>query len=180
MVKGWGKYLAALGELHGNGDNTTGKAANLTVVRRLPKSNPLVAGTMGSFSRRKISRTDGVPRRKDEEQDQIRVVTWLRKQNLCCHASPNGGRRTIGQTVKLKRMGMWPGWPDLEIPYARGKYHMLYVEMKREDGGKLSPAQVETHQFLREQGHAVAVAHGFDAAVKLISQYFSLGEFGTG
>lgn len=46
---------------------------------------------------------------------------------------PNEGKRTWRTGARLKSEGLKPGVPDLCLPVARGKYHGLYVELKRRD-----------------------------------------------
>ena len=50
----------------------------------------------------------------------------------------NEGRRSVSYNVKLKRMGMRSGAPDILIEYPEGK--ILYIELKNEKG-KLSQSQ---------------------------------------
>lgn len=90
-------------------------------------------------------------------------------------AIPNGGARHKGVAGKLKAEGVKRGVPDVCLPVARCGYHGLYVEMKRQAGGELSPAQREWIRRLRANGYAVAVAHGVDQAWECIRAYL-LGE----
>lgn len=71
----------------------------------------------------------------------------------------------------MTAQGVKPGVPDLFIPRAAGKYHGLFIEMKREKGGKLSIAQAEWIALLRKEGYAARVCAGFDAARQTIERY---------
>lgn len=51
---------------------------------------------------------------------------------------PNEGKRSIGYNLKLKRMGLKSGCPDIIIEYPEGK--VLYIELKTNQG-KLSNSQ---------------------------------------
>ena len=79
-------------------------------------------------------------------------------------------------TQSLLRQGMKPGVPDIMFPVARGGYHGLWIEMKRKDGGRLSPEQRWWQKALLEEGYAVAVCKGFDEARETIEWYLRLKE----
>ena len=51
---------------------------------------------------------------------------------------PNEGKRSIGYQLKMKKMGLRSGCPDLIIEYPEGK--LLYIELKNEKG-RLSDSQ---------------------------------------
>jgi hypothetical protein len=71
-------------------------------------------------------------------------------------------------------MGTIAGVPDLCIPIPSGSYHGLYIELKRQKGGKVSSEQSDWLAFLREKGYYAQVAKGFDEAKEMIMHYFSL------
>jgi hypothetical protein len=108
-----------------------------------------------------------------EDQEQIKLATWLTKQGIRFYAIPNGGKRNLLEAVKFKRMGTMPGVPDLCIPIPSGSYHGLYIELKREKGGRVSESQSEWLAFLREKGYYAQVAKGFEEAKEMIEHYFS-------
>lgn len=87
------------------------------------------------------------------------------------HASNNGVRVTIGTAIKMKKAGMKSGIPDLCLPVARGGFHGLYVEMKRQKGGRVDPDQEVCHAFLRDAGYRVDVCRGWEAAKAAILDY---------
>lgn len=51
---------------------------------------------------------------------------------------PNEGKRSVSYNVKLKKMGVKSGAPDILIEYPEGK--ILYIELKNEKG-RLSDSQ---------------------------------------
>jgi hypothetical protein len=108
-----------------------------------------------------------------EDQEQIFLVTWLQKQGIKFYAIPNGGKRSLMEAVKLKRMGTIAGVPDICIPIPSGMYHGLYIELKRQKGGKVSPEQYDWLAFLTEKGYYAQVAKGFDEAKEMVMHYFS-------
>jgi hypothetical protein len=94
-------------------------------------------------------------------------VQWFRTKwpRVVIFAIPNGGKRNITTAKNLKREGVVPGVPDLFIP-AWG----LWIEMKRQKGGRLSPDQDEMIAYLDSIGHRVIVGYGAaDASEKLLA-----------
>jgi hypothetical protein len=110
-----------------------------------------------------------------EKFEQIRFVTWLKKQGYRVAASANGGSRNVIEARSLKMQGVSPGYPDLIVPLPRGKFHAFYVEMKRTKGGRLSEHQVDWLNYLREQGYFAEVAHGFEEAKEMFLNYLAAG-----
>jgi len=80
-------------------------------------------------------------------------------------AIPNGGKRSISAGKKFKAEGVVAGVPDLFIPEWN-----LWVEMKRERGGRLSPDQKEIIRYLEDEGYKVIVAKGATDASKQIME----------
>lgn len=102
-----------------------------------------------------------------EHQEQAGFVQWFRAKwpRVLIFAIPNGGKRNISTARNLKLEGVMPGVPDLFIP-AWG----IWIEMKRQKGGRLSPDQIEMINYLESIGHHVIVGHGAtDASAKLLS-----------
>lgn len=54
---------------------------------------------------------------------------------------PNGGARSKATAGRLKAEGVKAGVPDICLPVSRDGYHGLYIELKRERGGKISQAR---------------------------------------
>lgn len=90
-------------------------------------------------------------------------------------AVPNGGRRDKVTAARLKRTGVKAGVPDIFLPVPRGGHHGLFVEMKREKGGRISDAQKKYMEKLAEQGYLCAVCHGAAEATEAIMQYMNRG-----
>jgi len=102
-----------------------------------------------------------------EHQEQAGFVQWFRSKwpRVLIFAVPNGGKRNMSTARNLKLEGVVPGVPDLFIP-AWG----IWIEMKRQNGGRLSPEQIEMINYLESIGHRVIVGHGAaDASAKLLS-----------
>ena len=96
-----------------------------------------------------------------EHLEQVRLVSWFRKTypDTRILAIPNGGIRSASQGANLKAEGVSAGVPDLFVPA-----WSLWVEMKREKGGTVSPAQKDWIGYLESIGHQVIVGRGFDDA----------------
>lgn len=107
----------------------------------------------------------------NEDYEQTVFVTWLKKQGYWLAASANGGKRNLFEAMKLKRMGVSAGFPDIFVPLATPKYHGFFLEMKRSKGGKVSEAQLNWLQYLRNNGYFAEVAHGADEAKSLFHLY---------
>ncbi len=118
---------------------------------------------------RKIAKS-GIP---TEAQEQTKLATWLRKQGIRFTASANGGSRNLLEAMALKRSGVSPGFPDIEIPKPRGKYHGMYIEMKRADGGVLSAHQAEWLNYLQKEGYYALSCAGFEEAKAQVVFYMS-------
>jgi len=112
-----------------------------------------------------------------EDEVQTVVMNWSKRQKFkgrplfdYIHHSPNGGKRAakIGssgkryspEAAKFKRMGVKAGYPDLIIDIARGAYHGLRIEIKK-DGNS----------------YATPVAKGIDNIIEVIQQYIKFGDF---
>ena len=96
-----------------------------------------------------------------EHLEQVRLVSWFRKTypNTRILAIPNGGIRSASAGASLKAEGVSAGVPDLVVPA-----WLLWIEMKREAGGTVSPAQKDWIVYLEGIGHQVIVGKGFEDA----------------
>lgn len=87
------------------------------------------------------------------------------------YAIPNGGARNKITGAKLKAEGVKPGVPDLCLPIARGGYHGLYIELKRQKKSQISPEQIAWIQALNGQGYRAEMCLGAAAAWDVIREY---------
>ena len=102
---------------------------------------------------------------ESEHLQQVRLVAWFRRTypGVRVFAIPNGGGRSMAQGASLKAEGVQAGVPDLFVPAWN-----LWIEMKREAGGVVSPMQRDWIQYLESIGHRVIVGHGFEDAKRQI------------
>ena len=101
-----------------------------------------------------------------EHSEQVGFVRWFRTKwpRMLIFAIPNGGKRNITTAKLLVKEGVVAGVPDLFIP-AWG----IWVEMKRQKGGRLSADQEGMINYLESVGHHVVVGLGaLDASEKLL------------
>lgn len=116
-----------------------------------------------------------------EDQHQMAVIKWSQQASIrkkypelkLLYHIPNERKCAPGQGMKLKRMGVRSGVPDLELPVARGRYHGLYIEMKTENG-RTSDQQKWWVNELTLQGYLCSVCYGWEDAVKEIERYLQL------
>lgn len=117
---------------------------------------------------------------RTESDEQREVINFCRSMadygieeyDLIFHI-PNEGKRTERNGARLKKEGLKKGIPDLFLPVARGKFHGLFIEMKKA-GGKTSIEQKHWIAKLRKQGYLVEVCDSVKA-IDLIKSYIEGG-----
>lgn len=119
------------------------------------------------------------PEPPTEEEEQIALMEWVALMSgrypdlkLLIHI-PNGGARSKAEAGRFKAMGVKSGVSDLFLPVARGKFHGLWIELKRK-GGKPSKNQEKWISDMRTQRYAAEVAYGAGEAMELIEGYLNL------
>ena len=76
-----------------------------------------------------------------EDEEQIKVIVYLKKRGILHFSVPNSGNRSLAYACKMKRLGLSAGVPDIVIPEPMGFWHGMFIEMKRKTGGVVSEAQ---------------------------------------
>jgi len=122
-----------------------------------------------------------------EEREQQTVIEWAAWQENArpelrnLYAIPNGGHRHKAVAGKLKAQGVKRGVPDLFLAWPAAKkdnsgvFHGLYIEMKRERGGRIEPEQQDWAERLIRAGYAHIFAKGADQAIAAIREYLGMG-----
>lgn len=114
-----------------------------------------------------------VPTEARETETLFRWAEWAMGKypelRLLFHI-PNEGKRSIKGGAALTKQGLKSGVPDLCLPVSCGKYHALYIEMKRK-GGKPSPKQLNWIDWLNLYGNRAVVCEGWEQAAKEIERY---------
>lgn len=123
-----------------------------------------------------MPRVNGMP---TEAEEQIALFQWAEYAEgkypplRLLYAVPNGGSRHRIEAANLKHQGVKAGVPDLCLPYPRGVYHGLYIEMKV-GKNKPSDSQKVWLQNLASVGYFTAVCYGFNEARATIEHYLNL------
>lgn len=86
---------------------------------------------------------------------------------------PNGGKRDAREAYFLKLEGASAGIPDLCIPYMRGGYGALWIELKV---GKNKPTKLQQEwiKYLNSAGYMAVVCYGHLKAIESINNYLKL------
>lgn len=119
--------------------------------------------------------------KRSEDTEQIHVCNWAiwnmdRYPELrWLHHIPNGGSRNKAEAVKMRYMGVKAGVSDLCLPYAKGVYIGLYIEMKY-DKGRLQDSQVDFLCDMARNGHYVATCYTANDAIHVLEEYLNLGD----
>lgn len=116
---------------------------------------------------------------RSEDTEQINVVSWANwnmnrypELRWLFHV-PNGGSRNRAEAVKFKQMGVKAGVSDLCLPYPKGSYCGLFVEMKF-GNNRQQDTQKEFLADMAEAGHFVATCYSAEEAIKVIEEYLNL------
>lgn len=131
-----------------------------------------------------------------EAEEAAAFISWCRMQrwhgtplaDLILHI-PNGAhlagtpRQRAAQMARLKAQGLQVGAPDyfLPIPVVRvteeggakihRESHGLFLELKRQEKGTVSPEQAAYHDRLRREWYEVKVCRGWVAAASAVTRY---------
>lgn len=121
--------------------------------------------------------------RLSEAEIQIALVQYLREKypQVLFKCDTSAIKLTLGQAVKMKRLGNTRAWPDIFIAEPRRDYHGCYIELKkegerivRENGNWVSPHIAEQAAMIDElnrRGYYAEFAAGFAEARKAIDKY---------
>jgi len=118
----------------------------------------------------------------NESQIHKGIVQWLHvalPDGSVIHHSPNEGRHRIQYRVHQKQMGMFAGWPDLElfIPPASwrklSEWEPVFLEVKTAKG-RLSPNQKAAHKLLTGVGCIVEVVRSIEDTEVALNKYINL------
>ena len=109
------------------------------------------------------------PRVPLEDDEQIALAAWLDARRILWLHVPNQRMAKVQYKVKLAKMGVKPGAPDLLIfsrvpkhPDARG----VAIELKRTKGSTTSAAQKSWVINLNDEGWVAMVCKGAAASIE--------------
>ena len=108
-----------------------------------------------------------------EDSEQMHFVQWFRRTypGVLIYAIPNGGARHPAVAAKLKATGVTKGVPDLHVPA-----WSLWIEMKRQKGGTVSPEQKDQMAYLQSIGHTCLVCAGNEIAQQMTRAFVARRE----
>ena len=116
-----------------------------------------------------------------EGEEQARLFSWAAMHTwehpelaLLFHI-PNGGKRGKAEAARFQAEGVKPGVPDLFLPVPRSGFHGLFIELKRQAGGRASKEQNVWIKTLVDQGYRAFVAKGWEEAAREILLYLEGG-----
>jgi hypothetical protein len=95
------------------------------------------------------------------------VRRWIMPGWIYTHVA-SGERRDQVTAGRLKRMGVVPGWPDLQFFGPHGQ--VCFVELKAK-GGRLSEAQAAVASHLVAAGHGYLCSDSFDDIVATLKDW---------
>ena len=115
-----------------------------------------------------------------EHEEQVALFQWAEaheeeyEELKLLFAVPNGGYRPMTTAAMLREEGVKAGVPDACLPVARGRFHSLWLELKRSDhSNHPTPAQAEWIERLRGYGHMAVVCYGAGEAINAIETYLN-------
>lgn len=112
-----------------------------------------------------------------EDDEQRRLFDWAalasgrRPELRMLFAIPNGGLRTKTTAARMKRTGTRKGVPDMMLACPASGYAGLFIELKKQVGGRVSAEQDAWLQALADRGYMAAVCHGWQEAMGVIKDY---------
>lgn len=114
-----------------------------------------------------------------EDWEQEQIFSWIMANQIrepklqLAYGTLNGVRLAPRLRGKMKKQGNRKGVPDIVLPAKShcGKYPGLYIELKRVEGGKVSPDQKRYMELLRGQGYEAVVCKGHQEAIEKIDTY---------
>ncbi len=118
-----------------------------------------------------------------ELQKQVAIYIRMQYPDTIFHSDFGSGVKLTPWQAKMQKMqnGGKRAWPDMFIAEPKGKWHGLFIELKKEgtrllkrDGDFASEHIAEQDAVLRElneKGYKAEFAIGFEQALNLIDDY---------
>ena len=108
----------------------------------------------------------------EEMRIQSSFHLWMNQNHpelrgLCYHIQNESNKKSHSYDVSI---GIVSGIPDYHILQSNSEYKSIYIEFKAQDG-KLSIAQIETHEKIRSAGHFVCTAYSKQEAIDYFLDY---------
>jgi hypothetical protein len=114
------------------------------------------------------------PKARLEWQEQVDLVHRIRNKGWPVIKITNEGRKSYWLGLRHKAEGLLVGICDLMVPVAKGKWHGVFIEMKRTHGSTVTDEQKNCIKMLTANGYYAVVAYGADHGWQLLTEYMSL------
>ena len=115
-----------------------------------------------------------------EHEEQVALFQWAEANEgampelALLFAVPNGGCRPMATAAMLREGGVKAGVPDVFLACARGRWHGLFVELKRADrSNHATIAQRAWIEMLRLYGFSAVACYGAQDAISTIMAYLT-------
>jgi hypothetical protein len=116
-----------------------------------------------------------------EHEEQVEFFKWWRRYaaiskipECLCFAIPNASRLTDAGRVYKWAEGLTPGVSDIFMAIPRGKYHGLFIEMKRSVNAEVTAPQTGFLNAVKDSGYYSTIAWSADDAQYITMEYLSL------
>ena len=115
------------------------------------------------------------------QSEYFKILTWNESKYpelKYIFAIPNGGKRSIGVAVKMKRERVRRGVPDIFIPIPKMDNLLCIISGKwletKTDIGKQSKEQKEYQKFLLDKGYNYALCRSVDELLDETENYLQI------
>ncbi len=109
----------------------------------------------------------------------VQAMAKLDERFSLIKANRDQGGTNMAKWGALRKLeGGAKGFPDIEVLLPVGKFHGLFIEMKRETQFKISSEQKDWGRLLTKYGYCFVFAFGLDEAIDLTKLYMK-NEIGT-
>jgi len=116
----------------------------------------------------------------EELREQQAVIEWCEWMSgkypelKAVYHITNEGKRSRINGATLRAAGLKKGVPDLCLPCAKGSYHSLYIEMKKDAHSRPSKEQTKWIKLLNDLGNFAIVCNCADEAIHTLKWYLLL------
>lgn len=120
-----------------------------------------------------------------EKDIQKAVVQFIRKYYpdvVFCASVGEVNEYGLSQAQRFSKIGSrigqgyLPGYPDIQFNEPRGKFHGLFLELKKPKG-KVDEKQVSIRQKLLAKGYQHHITYNYLSTLRKIVEYMNLGPF---
>lgn len=108
-----------------------------------------------------------------EDEEQREFAAWCDAKGLLWAHIPNERKASASVIAELAKQGLKKGFPDNFIAEPRGKYHGLFIELKRAKK-RLSSKSAEQRAWIKalsEKGYKAVFCYGAEEAKRVVLEY---------